>query len=190
MKKLFLAAFLAFSLGLPACADLKVALVDTGQAFDAFYKTKDMATRIAAKQAKFAKDIQELEEEYESARMDARNLEATAKNTSISPDLRQSSDTALAQKVRDLQSMESEIDQMRRSRSQEIKDDLLRSHQEISDEIMRVITAYVTAEGYDLVLDKSISQPNMSSFPFYSGKVTDLTADIITRLNAAAPPVK
>jgi Skp family chaperone for outer membrane proteins len=191
MKKLILASFLALSLGgLPASADLKVAIVDTGKAFDAFYKTKDTATRIAAKQATFAKQIQELEEEYEDARVDAQNLETTVKNTAAPQAIRQSSDTALAEKVKDLQSMESEIDEMQKSRSQEIKDDLLRSHKEISDEIMRVITAFVSSQGYDLVLDKSVATTGTSFFPYNSTNVTDLTNDIITRLNAGAPPSK
>ena len=188
MKKLLLAGFLALFCGLPASADLKVALIDTSKAFDAFYKTKETATRIAAKQAKFAKQIQELQEEYEEGRLEAQNLETTVKNTAASPDVRKSSDNALAQKVKDLQSMESELKEMDDSRTQEIRDDLYRSHQEISEEMMRVITAYVAAQGYDLVLDSSAAAGSSSYFPYKSTNVTDVTAEVINRLNASAPP--
>jgi Skp family chaperone for outer membrane proteins len=188
MKKLFFVGLLVLSFGLPVRADIKIALIDTSKAFDAFYKTKDTASRIAAKEATFAKQIQELKEEYEDARVDAQNLETAVKNASSSQAVRQSSDTALAQKVKDLQSMESEIKEMETSRTQEIRDDLLRSHKEISEELMRVITAFVSSQGYDLVLDKSVASTNISYFPYYSTNVTDVTDDIISRLNAAAPP--
>lgn len=188
MKKLFLVGFLALSFGLPACADLKIALIDTGKAFDAYYKTQEMAAKIAAKKTTFEKDIHELQADYESANQEAQTLADAVKSPSTPLDVRKSKDAALAQKVQDLQLMDREIDQMRRSRSQEIRDELMRGHQQVADEMMKVITAYVSSHGYDLVLDKaSGTTVTWTIFPYTSGQVADLTNEIIAKLNASAP---
>ncbi len=67
MKKLLVMGFLALAFGLPASADLKIAMVDSDKVFDAYYKTKDLATQIAAKKDKFEKDILDLQAEYQNA---------------------------------------------------------------------------------------------------------------------------
>jgi Skp family chaperone for outer membrane proteins len=188
MKKLFLAGFLALSFGLPASADLKIALIDTGKVFDAFYKTKDMAVQIAAKKVAYQKEIANLQAEYDNAEQEADNLEHAVKDTSLSTDVRKNNDAALARKVQDLQSMESELKQMRQTDSDEIKDKLVRSHQEISDQIMKIITDYVSTQGYDLVLDTSASSTAAPAlFPYSSVKIIDLTTEIIAKMNALAP---
>jgi Skp family chaperone for outer membrane proteins len=188
MKKLFLLGCLAVALGLPARADLKVAMIDSSQAFDAFYKTKDMATRIAARKATLEKELQDFQAEYDNARQEAQSLATAVKDTSNPPEVRQSKDQALVQKVQELQAMEKELDQMRKARSQEIKDDLIRSHQEIAEQIMKVVTTYVTAQGYDLVLDKAAVTSDSGSFIVLStARIVDVTPEIITRLNASAP---
>lgn len=192
MKKFLLAGFLALSFGLPACADLKIALIDTGKVFDSFYKTKDTATRIAGKKKIFEKDIHDLLLEYQSSQKEAQNLADAVKASSTPLEIRKSDDKALGEKVKDLQAMEKEISQMRQSRSQEIQDDLLRSHQEISDEMMKVIVAYVAGQGYDLVLDKTSAATGveLSHFPYNSSNVFDLTDEIVKRVNAVPPPAQ
>ena len=153
-------------------------------AFEAFYKTNDLAVRIATKSEKFKKEIHDMQAEYQQASLDAQNLETAAKNPVNSPEVRKSKDAVLAQKVKDLELMDQEITRVRRDRSQEINDELSRDHQEIYDEIVRTIASYSTAQGYDLVFDKRAGAHG-PVLPFASGKITDLTAPIITRLNAS-----
>jgi Skp family chaperone for outer membrane proteins len=187
MKNLFLAIVLAVASGLPAVADLRVAVIDTSKAFDAYYRTKNMAVEIAAKKADFEKQLHAVQAEYDNANQEAQDLSNAVKDTSIAADVRKSKDAALAEKVQDLQSIEQDIDQKRREFSSEIHDELLRSHQEISDEIMRVITAYVSRLGYDVVFDSSPSaNAGPPLFPYNSQEIVDLTPEIIARLNSTA----
>jgi Skp family chaperone for outer membrane proteins len=166
-------------------ADVKIALVDTSQVFDAFYKTKVMATRIATEKQRFENEIRDVALEYQTTQQEAAKLSQEVKNTATPVDERKSKDAALGQKVQDLKALEHEIDAMRKSRSDEIKAELIRGHQEIADEITQAISTYAATQGYDLVLDKSYEL--MPTFPFKSWKINDLTADIISRLNATAP---
>jgi Skp family chaperone for outer membrane proteins len=191
MKKSLFLALLALSFGLPARADLKIAIVDTAQAFDAYYKTNDMASRIAAHKANFEREIQAVQAEYSAAMQEAQDLETKVKDTSAPLDLRKSNDTALAQKMQDIQAMDREIQEMQRSRSEEIKSELEAGHREIADEIVRAVAACVGSQGYDLVIDKAAEGSNLSSIIAYQAeKTVDLTSEVIARLNASAPPAQ
>lgn len=188
MKKLVLVGLMALSFSLPGRADLKIALVDTGKAFDAFYKTQQAAVRLETKRASYQKEVQDLQAQHLNLTQEAEKLNDQIKDPSTPMDARKSEDLSLAKKVQDLQMLEKEMDQVRQTDTQEMRDELTRSHQEISDEIMRVITAYVTKKGYDLVLDKSSDPNGPASLIFYgTSRVDDLTAEIITQLNASAP---
>jgi Skp family chaperone for outer membrane proteins len=190
MKKVLLVGLLAISV-LPASADLKIALVDTGKAFDAYYKTKETATRIAAKEAGYKKEVQDLQVEDDRLRQEAQSLETSAKDVSLPEAARRSDDAALALKVQDIQTLDAEITHVQKDRTQDLRDELVRSHKEISEGIMRIITTYVGAQGYDLVLDISIvsETKGLSAIQFNSPKIVDITPEIIARLNATAPLV-
>jgi hypothetical protein len=57
------------------------------------------------------------------------------------------------------------------------------------DDIAKVVTDYSGTQGFDLVLDKSASATtSVPTVLFNSGKLTDITPDIINKLNATAPP--
>jgi Skp family chaperone for outer membrane proteins len=188
MKKLVLIGLLAFAFSLPGRADLKIALVDTGKAFDAFYKTQQAAVRIEAKRASYEKEVRDLQAQHITLDQEAQKLSDEIKDPSTPMDARKSDDASLAKKVQDLQMLEKEMDQVRQTDTQEMRDELTRSHQEISDEMMKVIVAYVTSKGYDLVLDKSSDPNGPASLIFYgTSRVDDLTSEIINQLNASAP---
>jgi len=188
MKKLLLYVFLAFLLSRPAGAEVTIALVDTAQAFDAYYKTQIMATRLAGERNRFEKEVAAEEDEYAAEMRDAQELERRAQDTTAPLDARHDSDAALAAKMQDIKSLDTTIEQMRKSRTDEMKEDLSRSHEEISDEIQRVILAYVANKGYDLVLDKSATMGDVTTIlPYCTAHIVDLTPQIIAQLNASAP---
>jgi Skp family chaperone for outer membrane proteins len=188
MKKFVLAGLLALSFSLPGRAELKVGLIDTAKAFDAFYKTQQEAVRIEAKRASYQKEIQDLQAQHRNLDQQAQKLNDEIKDASTPMDVRKNDDASLAQKVQDLQMLEKEMDQIRQTDTQEMRDELLRTHQEIFNQMMKIITAYVASKGYDLVLDKSSDADGPASLLFYgSAKVDDLTAEVIAQLNASAP---
>jgi Skp family chaperone for outer membrane proteins len=144
--------------------------------------------RIAAKRASYQKEVQDLQAQHRNLDEEAQKLNDAIKDPSTPMDVRRSDDASLAQKVQDLQMLEKEMDQVRQTDTQEMRDELIRSHQAISDEIMKVITAYVAGKGYDLVLDESSDPNGPASLIFCgSGRIDDLTAEIISQLNASAP---
>jgi len=189
MKKLLLLSLLAFAPFSLANADLKVAVIDLGKAFDSYYKTKEASAKIDAKKAAYTKDIQDMVSDFQKMQDDAQKLYNSSTDATLSQQARNDKSTALQQKKQDLLNMQNKIEEMKTEDSNAVKDEIFRRHKEIVDEITTVVTAYAGPQGYDLVIDKS-SASAASGIPiilYNSSKLIDITADIVAKLNAGAP---
>jgi len=189
MKKyLFLVLFIFVPVSL-ANADLKVAVIDLGKAFDSFYKTKDASNKIDEKKATYEKEIQDQVTEFSHMQDDAKKLYDQANDQTLSAAARADKSAALAQKNQDLLNMKNKIQEMNTERTNEIKDEIVRRHKEILDEITKDINDYAGPQGYDLVIDISSASTasSVSIVLYHSSKMIDITADIIKQLNATAP---
>jgi outer membrane protein len=189
MKKLLFCALLLFVPVSLASADLKVATVDLGKAFDAFYKTKEAAAHLKEKQDEAQKEIQDKVADYQRISDEVNKLDQESKDPTLSPDARAEKAKARDQRGADLQAAGRQIEEFKTERGNELKDEYVRRRKEVVDEITKVINDYSGPQGYDLVLDKS-SASVTSGVPFVlynSNKLTDITNDIIAKLNAGAP---
>jgi len=189
MKKLLFCALLLFVPVSLASADLKVATVDLGKAFDQFYKTKEAAAHLKEKQDEAQKEIQDKVADYQRISDEVNKLDQESKDPTLSPEARAEKAKARDQRGADLQAAGRQIEEFKTERGNELKDEYVRRRKEIVDEITKVINDYSGPQGYDLVLDKS-SASVTSGVPFVlfnSNKLTDVTNDIVTKLNAGAP---
>jgi outer membrane protein len=189
MKKLLFAALLLFVPVSLASADLKVATVDLGKAFDDFYKTKDAAAHLKQKQDEAQKEIQDKVQDYQRISDEVNKLDQESKDPTLSPEARAEKAKARDQRGADLQAAGRQIEEFKTERGNELKDEYVRRRKEIVDEITKVITDFSGPQGYDLVLDKS-SASVTSGVPFVlynSNKLVDITPDVIAKLNAGAP---
>ena len=189
MKKYLLFVLFIFAPVSLANADLKVAVIDLGKAFDAFYKTKDASAKIDEKKATYQKEIQDQVTEFTHMQDDAKKLYDEANDQTLSAQARADKTAALTQKKQDLLNMQNKIQEMNTERTNEIKDEIVRRHKEILDEITKDINDYSGPQGYDLVIDISSasSASSVSIVLYHSSKMIDITADIIKQLNATAP---
>jgi len=189
MNKLLLLGLLAFAPVSLAHADLKIAVVDLGKIFDSYYKTKESNTRIQEKEAAYNKEIQDMITEFQHMQDDAKKLYDGANDATLSQQARQDKAAALKQKNQDLLNMSNKIQERKTEDGNALRDELLRRHKEIVDEISGVVSTYSAPQGFDLVIDKT-SNSSASGAPlvlYTSSKLIDITADIITKLNAGAP---
>jgi Skp family chaperone for outer membrane proteins len=189
MKKLLLLSLMAFAPVSFANADLKIAVVDLGKAFDAYYKTKDASAKIEEKKAAYTKEIQDMVADFQHMQDDAQKLYQKSQDATLAQQARSDAAAALQQKKQDLMNMSNKIEERKTEDSNTIKDEIVRRHQDIVGEITKVVSDYAAPQGYDLVLDKS-SAAAASGIPiilYNSSKLIDVTADIITKLNAGAP---
>jgi outer membrane protein len=190
MKKLLLACLFALAPFSLASADLKVAVIDLSKAFDQYYKTQEAQDRLKTKQEGYEKEIQDLINDYQQMGTEAQHLSDQAKDPTLSAQARADKQTALDAKKQDMINLGNKIQEMKVERGRELQDERFRRHQEIVDEISKVVTNYAGPQGYDLVIDKSSASTasGVSIILYNSAKLTDITADIIKLLNASAPP--
>jgi Skp family chaperone for outer membrane proteins len=189
MNKLLFLCFLVLAPVSLASADLKIAVIDLGKAFDSYYKTQDAQARIKEKTDLFQKDYEDLVATYNHLGQEAQALKDASTDATLSADARSDKSKALQAKAQDLQSMQRKIEEMKVERQREIQDEIMRRHQEIVGEITKVINDYSGPQGFDLVLDKSSASgtSGVHYLLYSSSKLTDITADIIKTLNANRP---
>ena len=189
MKKLLFFGLLLFVPVSMASADLKVATIDLGKAFDAYYKTKEAASHLKEKQEEAQKEIQDKVNDYQHISDEVQKLDQESKDPTLSAEARQDKAKARDQRGADLQAAGRQIEEFKTERGKELQDEYLRRRKEVVDEITKVINDYSGPQGYDLVLDKS-SASATSGVPFVlfsSTKLSDITADVIKQENVGAP---
>jgi outer membrane protein len=189
MNKLLLVCLLVLAPVSMASADLKIAVVDLGKAFEQYYKTKDAQAKLKEKQDGYQKDIQDLINTYQRMGGEADALKKAADDPTLSAPARKDKADALIVKKQDLNNLGTKIQEMTTERKREIQDELIRRHNDILAEISKVITDYAGPQGYDLVIDKSSASAasGVSIVLYNSSKLIDITTDIITLLNKTAP---
>jgi outer membrane protein len=189
MKKLLILGLLVFVPASLASADLKIATVDLGQAFDAYYKTKEDISELKEKELDAQKDVQAKNAAYELIGEDVTKLDQESKDPTLSAEAR--TERAKARDLRggDLDAARRSLSEFVDERKKELQDEYLRRRNNVVAELTKIITDYSSAQGYDLVLDKT-SASVTSGVPivlFSSGKLPDITADVIKQENAGAP---
>ena len=189
MNKLLLVCLLVFAPVSLASADLKIAVIDLSKAFDQYYKTKDAQALLKQKQDGYQKEIQDYINQYELMGQEAQALDKAANDQTLSQAARQDKATALTAKKQDLVNLQNKIQEMRTERGRELQEELLRRHKEIVDEISKSISDYSGPQGFDLVIDKSSASAasGVSLILYNSGKLIDITPQIIEMINKGAP---
>jgi Skp family chaperone for outer membrane proteins len=189
MKKFLFFGLLLFVPVSMASADLKVATVDLGKAFDAYYKTKEDQQHLKDKELEAQKEIQDKNAAYQQISDEVAKLDAESKDPTLSPEARQEKAKARDQRGGDLNAAGRALQEFADERKKELQDEFIRRRKEVVDELTAVINTYSTGQGYDLVLDKT-SAAATSGVPivlFSSSKLTDITTQVIAQENAGAP---
>jgi outer membrane protein len=189
MNKLFLVCLLMLAPVSLASADLKIAVVDLGKAFDSYYKTKEDSARLNEKATGYKKEIQASMADFQTMQDQAKALYNAANDPTLSQAARDDKKKAFDAKNQDLIALRNKIQETDNERGNELKEEQFRRRKEIVDEITKVINDYSGPQGFDLVLDKS-SLSAASGAPIFiynSSKLVDITGDIITLLNKNAP---
>src|SRR5579871_4693979 len=169
MKKLLFCALLAFAPATLASADLKVATVDLSKAFDAYYKTKETEAHLKEKQAEASKELQDKVADYQRIGEEVQGLEKAAHDATLAPSAQADKQKAFNQRAADLQAAGRQIEEFKAERTNELKDEYMRRHKEIVDQISKVVKDYSAPQGFDLVIDSSsVSVTSGASLVLYN----------------------
>jgi outer membrane protein len=185
------ATTLCVSLLLLACsaraADLKIGTIDLQKVFEGYYKTKLANAAIQDEIAGLKKDNAALIEEHTKAVEDYKKALDEANNQAVSADEREKRKKEAEGKLLRINDLRQTIDQFERTAKGNIDEKLRQSREKIVKEIKEVIATKCKSNGMSMVFDSGTSEGRLPMV-LYTNGTNDLTDEILTQLNANAPP--
>jgi outer membrane protein len=189
IRSAFIALSLAASFTLQA-ADLKIGVIDMSKVFQEFHKTKSAAEKYKGNYEKAAQEMQERQAVYKNLATEAQKLQKIAQDPIITPEQRNKHAAELGEKVKEIRSMEMEMQEFAERRQTQLKQEDMQIRKGLYEEILVVVRDKSKADGFDLVFDKT--GVSLSTIPIIlhvkEGAATDMTDQLIVELNKNAPP--
>lgn len=184
MKKLLVTALLLMGLSTAhSFAESNVVFVDLQEVFKQFYKTqialdqiKQQSSDIQLEQSMMQDTIQELKDEIEALRADARDQ-------TLSAEIREGKQIQLEEVLVKLQKTENEMKEFVQLRSKQLEKQNTRMSRKLFDEINESIIAYAKKHGLDGVIDSSAQGRSGTRVCLFIQPQLDVTSDILASLN-------
>lgn len=184
---LSLAAVTALAL-LPAPASaqsvtIRIGTVDMKKVFESYYKTKDAESKINEARNNAKKELEDRMDQAKKLLEEVKKLDEDIARPELGKEAKEQKTKSRGEKAGELQTMDREIREFQSSREKQLQEQSVRMRGGIVDEINKVVTDKVKADGYDIVFDKS--GPSLNGVPIllYSKESYDFTADVVTALN-------
>lgn len=182
MKKMWAVGLLAACTATAGLAELKIATVDLDKVFTAHPKTQ-------AAEAELKKAEEAVEAEMDMVADGLRVLEAqvtvlreAARNPMLTDDARTAKRAEAEDKLTELQEAQLRARRTEEAKLKQLREQLMASRQGIVNELLKEVSAFAEAEGYDLVFDRSGMTMNMVPLAIYSAPELDVTERVIERL--------
>ena len=174
-------------LGSSALAQTKIATVDLKKLFDNYFKTKLAQVSIQERATQLDKDDKGMKDDLKKGGDEYQQLLQQANDQALSADERDRRKQAVADKMKQLQTNRATIDQFERQAQTTLGEQRQRMRENILTEIKAAVTAQAKSGGYTLVFDTAAETVNGTMAIVYTNGDNDLTAAILSQLNAGAP---
>ena len=185
------ALFLALTLPLVPSAlsaqELKIAVIDMQEALNKYYKTDIQVKQINDLADEKRKNLDERQAAYQQMTNQMSELDAVYKDTAVSETKRKEALEKLQAIYQERALKGKEISDAQRKASSEVMTARQEMEASLVDEIKKTVDALVQAQGLDLVFDKSFLPKANKAILYTSSNVKDLTAEVVSTLNAGAP---
>jgi outer membrane protein len=189
IRSAFIAILLAATASLQA-ADLKIGVIDMSKVFQEFHKTKSAAEKYKTNYEKAGQEMQERQAAYKNLAAEAQKLQKMAQDSIITPEQRNKYAAELGEKVKEIRSMEMEMQEFAERRQTQLKQEDMQIRKGLYEEILVVVRDKAKADSFDIVFDKT--GVSLSTVPVVlhvkEGSAGDMTDQIIVELNKNAPP--
>jgi outer membrane protein len=177
-----LLAFLAVpGLTQTASAQEKIATVDLHKLFNGYWKTKQANVTLDSRKADLRKDLKDMADGIDKAETEYKDLLTQANDPAISDQERDRRKQKAADKNKEINDHKVAYEQYSRQAETQMQDMVQRMNTSLLGDIQASVSAKAKLAGYSLVLNVT------SDAVLYSKGDTDITADILSALNAGAP---
>lgn len=184
MKKLRLIIVTAtlMAVAFSASAQTKIASVNMKKLFNGYYKTKMAQSALDKQKTDLRKELKDMADGVKKAKADYQKLLDEANDQAISADERKRRQQAADDKASDINSRQTALEQYQRQAEAQLSDQSQRMVSNLVNEIQAAVAAKAKADGYTLVVNSA----NNDSI-VYASPENDITAAVLTQLNAGAP---
>lgn len=191
-QRMAVAAALVLSLsGAANAADsakLKIATVDMQQLFKEYYKTSEAQKQINVSRAKIQKEGNERASRLKELETALGTMKKQLEDPSISDTKKQATYAEFQMKQNEGAALQRERQEYLENKNKALNEDMVGRMKSILDEIQKLITEEAKGEDFDYVFDKSGMSTSQVPFLLYTKDATDLTPDLLKKLNKDAPP--
>ena len=182
LRLTFLTVLLLAATALSATAQTKVATVDMKKIFNGYWKTKQATAALENRKSELRKEMKDMADSLEKAQNDYKQLLDQANDPAISADERDKRKLAAADKIREINSSKSTLEQFQRQADAQLADQSQRMSGNLVTEIQQAVSDKAKAAGYTLVVNSANAEAII-----YASHDNDLTDSVLTQLNAGAP---
>ena len=191
MKSMITSCFLALATFVSA-SELKIATVDLQRLTREYHRAREVAQELERRHVAFAKELEGMRLEGMKLVKETEQLQELSRDTTLSAAERENKRKSLDMKLTDLRSFQVQYDEAKTQKETELQSQAAQSSKRVLDEIMGATRGIGEREGFNLVLNMSLSNPAVSTVLF-SRNVSDITDSVLASLNAGAlsriPPV-
>jgi len=177
-----LTALLLFATVAAASAQTKLATVDMKKLFNGYYKTKLAQTSLEGRKADLRKEIKDMADDLDKAQTNYKQLVEQASDQAISADERNRRKQAAADKAKEINGKQGELNQFQRQAEAQLGDQSQRMSANLVGEIQKYVADQAKSGGYSIVLNSASVETVV-----YANASTDITAAVLAQMNAGAP---
>lgn len=181
------AAAACLALTVQAQAQPKLAVLNMKTVFDGYWKTKQSDLTVKERQGEFEKDRKRMADDYERLNADYRELEKSSRDPLVSADEQKKRKDSANSKLLEIREIEQSVQNFDRNFRQQIADQIQRMRDNIFRDIRELVETKAKAAGYNLIVNTAAESTQVPVFMYAAG-LPDLTQEVLTELNAKAPP--
>lgn len=170
-----------------AQAQPKIATVDLRKIFEGYFKTQQADAQLRERGSDAEKQYKGMLDDYQKANEEYKKLVESANDQAVSGDEREKRKKSAEGKIVELNEIEKTLTQFKREKQATFDEQKRRMRDQILREIREQINNRARTAGYTLVLDTSAESINQAPFILFSNNQSDLTEEILSQLNLAAP---
>lgn len=184
MKKFrfVIVAIVLMTVAMSASAQNKIATVDMKKLLKTYYKTKMAENALEKKRDDLRKELKDMADGLDKAKVDYKALLDQANDPAISSDERDRRKQAAGDKVREINNSQTALEQFQRQAEAQLQDQSQRMSSQLIIEIQKAVGDKAKTAGYSLVVNSANPDAIV-----YSADSTDITDDVLKQLNAGAP---
>ncbi len=165
----------------------RIVTIDMQKIFDQYYKTPTARAKLEETRDQFTKELQVKQDDLKKQVDELNKLREDQDRPEYTAEVREQKRKAMTDKLGDMQKMQRDLEEYRRSHQKILEEQSLRMRQGILKEITDVVLKEAKDAGYLLVLDKSGNTLNGLPSVVFSQDSLEITQDIIKILNKNQP---